>query len=93
VWFYDTAGGDGGGGGSGSNPFAQQNNAGYASEMDTISVVDTLVSRRLLLKTSNWSIARPTYLCTIRRAMAEQIAISLKFNLHDFMFNKTDSVI
>lgn len=47
-------------------------------------------ARRILIKTSQWSLEQPEYISTIEADTAERVAASLSINLHDFYTSKGD---
>ncbi len=45
------------------------------------------MEKHILLESTAWTIMNPTYTSTISQLTIEEIASSINFNLHHFMYN------
>ena len=55
-------------------------------DVEIFSAVNTLVLQRFLVGTSGSTLDEMSYQCTVTLDMAQELATSLAFHLHDFMY-------
>ena len=55
-------------------------------DAEIFSAVNTLVLQRYLVSTNGSSHDEMSYQCTVTLDMAQELATSLSFHLHDFMY-------